>query len=125
MDGGGGADCDVVRHVLSCDPEDDDPRMDYKYRAAILFLPQCGVVYCHQDRHVGDAGVPGTLRAYDVSWLRLWREVLEDGHQVSYTFGGDGFVRRFYSEVEGKIDVMGAPRFRQFRRQVDSDCVSA
>jgi hypothetical protein len=47
--GGGGADCDVVRHVLSCDPDDDDPRMDYKYRAAILFLPQCGVFDCHQD----------------------------------------------------------------------------
>ena len=101
---GGGVDCDVVRHVLLCDPDDDDPRMDYKYRAAILFLPQCGVFYCHRDRHVGDAGVQGTLRAYDMSWLRLRREVLEDGHRVSYTFGGDSFVRRFHSEVKGKID---------------------
>ena len=42
---GGGVDCDVVRHVLLCDPDDDDPRMDYKYRAAILFLHQCGVFY--------------------------------------------------------------------------------
>jgi hypothetical protein len=124
--GGGGADCDVVRHVLSCDPEDDDPPMDYKYRAAILFLPQCGVFYCHhRDRHLGDAGVPGTLRAYDMSWLRLRREALEDGHLVSYSFGGDGFVRRFYSEVKGKFELIDAPRFREFRGRGGRDRVSA
>ncbi len=35
--GGGGVDCDVVRHALLCDPDDDGPRMDYKYRVAILY----------------------------------------------------------------------------------------
>ena len=88
--------------------------MDYKYRAAILFLPQCGVLYCHRDRNVGDAGVPGTLRAYNMSWLHLRREVLEDGHRISYTFGGDGFMRRFHSEVKGKINLIEAPQFREF-----------
>ncbi len=72
--GGDGASCNVVCHVLSCDPEDNDPQMDDKYRTALLFLPQCGV-YCHRDRHVGNASVPGTLRAFNMSWLRLRREV--------------------------------------------------
>ena len=96
-----GDNCDAVRPVLSCNPEDVGPGMDYLYRAAILFLPQCGVFYCHRDRHIGDAGVPGTLRAYDMSWLRLQRE--EKGateyNFPSYTFGSDSFVRRFYSDL--------------------------
>jgi len=54
---GGGQSSDInfdeVRHVLSCKPEDVGPAMDYFYRAAILFLPQCGVFYCHRDRHIG------------------------------------------------------------------------
>jgi hypothetical protein len=50
--------CDVVRPVLSCSPEDVGPdEMDHFYRAAILFLPQCGVFYCHRDLHIGDAVV--------------------------------------------------------------------
>ncbi len=97
--GGGGANCNVV-HVLSWYPEDDDLRMECKYRAAILFLPQCAV-YWHWDRHVGNAGVPGTFRAHRMSWLRFRREVLEDGHWVSYTFGGNGFVRRFTMRSRG------------------------
>ena len=123
--GGGGADCNVVCHVLSCDPEDDDPGMDYKYRAAILFLPQCGVFYCHWERHVGDAGVLGTLRAYDMSWLRLRREVSEDSRQVSYTFGGDSFVRRFYSESPGEPEYYGPSHLGQFRYLSDRHRVSA
>jgi hypothetical protein len=59
--------CDVCCPVLLCNPEDIDPEMDYFYMAAILFLPQCGAFYCQRDRHIGDAGVPGTLRAYTMS----------------------------------------------------------
>ncbi|KAI2512011.1 hypothetical protein MHU86_2299 [Fragilaria crotonensis] len=101
--GGGGRrshcdDCDAVRHALSRKPEDIGPGMDHFYRAAILFLPQCGVFYCHRDRHVGDAGVPGTLRAYDMSWLRLQRTEGTEHDFPLYAFGGDSFVRRFYSD---------------------------
>ncbi|KAI2495676.1 hypothetical protein MHU86_18860 [Fragilaria crotonensis] len=81
---------DEVRHVLSRKPEDAGPAMDYFYRAAILFLPQCGVFYCHRDRHIGDAGVPGSLRAYDMSWLRLRRRRVQ-ATTSSYTFGSDSF----------------------------------
>lgn len=95
-----GGDIDAVRPVLLCKPEDVGPEMDYLYRAAILFLPQCGVFYCHRDRHIGDAGVPGTLRAYDMSWLRLQRrEGATQYNFPSYTFGSDSFVRRFYSDL--------------------------
>jgi hypothetical protein len=68
------------------------------YKRQILFLPQCGVFYCHRDRHVGDAGVPGTLRAYDMSWLRLQRTEGTEHDFPLYAFGGDSFVRRFYSD---------------------------
>lgn len=97
---GGGRSSDAVRPVLLCNPpEDVGPGMDHLYRAAILFLPQCGVFYCHRDRHVGDAGVPGALRAYDMSWLRLQREEGTTQYDFpSYIFGSDSYVRRFYSD---------------------------
>ena len=103
-EGGGGqssdVDFDAVRPVLSCKPEDVGPERDYFYRAVILFLPQSGFFYCHWDRHVGDAGVLGTLRAHDMSWLRLRREEGTHNGLPSYTFGSDSFVRR--SESEGR-----------------------
>jgi hypothetical protein len=88
-----------ICHTQSYVPEDEAPEADEKFRAVILFLPQCGVFYCSRDCHAGDAGLPGTLRAYDMSWLRLHRSESER-YSPSYTFGDDGFVRRFYSETK-------------------------
>jgi hypothetical protein len=116
---------DEVRHVLSRKPEDAGPAMDYFYRAAILFLPQCGVFYCHRDRHVGDAGVPGSLRAYDMSWLRLRREEGTSDDFPSYTFGSDSFVRRFYSESRGNPEPYGPNHLAQFRYLSENRRVSA
>jgi hypothetical protein len=102
--GGGrssGDNCNVACPVLLCNPEDVGPEMDHFYRAAILFLPQCGVFYCDRDRHIVDAGVPGTLRAYDMSWLRLQQREEEGATECNfptYTFGSDSFMRRFYSD---------------------------
>ncbi|KAI2494824.1 hypothetical protein MHU86_19719 [Fragilaria crotonensis] len=49
----------LMKFVTSCPANQKMlPLPDYFYRAAILFLPQCGVFYCHRDRHIGDAGVP-------------------------------------------------------------------
>ena len=95
VSGGGDAVCRAQSYV----PEDESPDADYQFRAVILFLPQCGVFYCSRDRHAGDAGLPGTLRAYDASWLRLHRSESEK-YLPSYTFGEGGFVRRFYSETK-------------------------
>ena len=67
---GGG---DAVCRALSYVPEDEAPDADYQFRAVIIFLPQFGVFYYRHDRHAGHAGLQGTLRAYDVSWLRLHR----------------------------------------------------
>ena len=95
VSGGGDAVCRAQSYV----PEDESPDADYQFRAVILFLPQCGVFYCSRDCHAGDAGLPGTLRAYDASWLRLHRSESEK-YLPSYTFGEGGFVRRFYSETK-------------------------
>jgi len=126
---GGGRSSDVnfdeVRHVLSRKPEDVGPEMDYFYRAAVLFLPQCGVFYCHRDRHVGDAGVRGTLRAYDMSWLRLRRAEGTSDNFPSYTFGSDSFVRRFYSESRGDPEPYGPSHLAQFRYLSENRRVSA
>ncbi|KAI2509976.1 hypothetical protein MHU86_4402 [Fragilaria crotonensis] len=89
-------DCDVVRPLRLYQPDDALPEKDYCYRAAILFLPQCGVFYCHRERRRGDAGVPGSFIAHDMSWLRLQRELTCGGREVSYTFGSDSFVKRLY-----------------------------
>jgi hypothetical protein len=75
-------------------PEDEAPDADYQFRAVILFLPPCGVFSCSRDCHAGDARLQGTLRAYNVSWLRLHRSESERC-LPSYTFGEDWFVRRF------------------------------
>ncbi|KAI2497612.1 hypothetical protein MHU86_16861 [Fragilaria crotonensis] len=80
-------DCDVVRPLRLYQPDDALPEKDYCYRAAILFLPQCGVFYCHRERRRGDAGVPGSFIAHDMSWLRLQRELTCGGREVSYTSG--------------------------------------
>ena len=88
-----------ICYAQSYVPEDEAPEADDKFRAVILFLPQCGVFYCSRDCHAGDAGLAGTLRAYDMSWLRLHRSESER-YSPSYTFGDDGFVRRFYSETK-------------------------
>ena len=45
--------------------------------------------------------MPGTLTAHDMSWLRLQRREESSPQtncEVSYTFGVDSFVRRFFSE---------------------------
>jgi hypothetical protein len=92
--GGGHAVC----HAQSYIPDDGAPDGDYQFRAVILFLPQCGVFYCSRDRHAGDAGLQGTLRAYDMSWLRMVRT--ESEHCLPwYTFGDDSYVQRFYSDT--------------------------
>ena len=107
-------DYDVVRHVVCYMAEDLDPEKDYLYRAAILFLPQCVVFYCHRERCGRDVGVPGTLIAHDMSWLRLRRKVTNGGRYVSYTFGSDSFVKRFSAELTGHraFHVDGRPGWR-------------
>jgi hypothetical protein len=67
-------DYDVVCPFVSYKPEHLGPKMDYLYRAATLFLPQCGVFYCHRERRRGDVGMPGTLTAHNndlaaTSWI--------------------------------------------------------
>jgi hypothetical protein len=109
-------DYDVVRPVISYREEDLGSDMDYFYRAAILFLPQCGKFYCHRERRKGEVGVPGTFTAHDMSWLRLQRTVTRkaDGQfDVSYAFGKDSFVRRFFFETQGE------PVLRNEERRAD------
>jgi hypothetical protein len=106
--GSSDVDCDVVRPVVSYEPEDLGAEKDYLCRAAILFLPQCGVFYCQRERRRGDTSVPGTFTAHDMSWLRLQREV--HCGVVLFTFGDDSFVKRFLSECEGGPVDLGAPR---------------
>ena len=103
-----GADCNVVCPFLLSDPGDANDNMDHFYRAVILFLPQCGVFYCHWDRHVGDAGVRGTFRAYDMSWLHLHRTVSLQGQVESYTFAKDSFVKKFYQDFGPSQDRGGS-----------------
>ena len=70
--------------------------------------------YCHRERRGRDVGVPGTLIAHDMSWLRLGRKVTNGGRDVSYTFGSDSFVKRFSAELTGRraFHVGGRPGWR-------------
>lgn len=83
---------------VSCVEGDLGDESDQLFRAAILFLPQCGVFYCSRDRHLGDAGLPGTFRAYDMSWLGLEKT---DG---GVAFGVNSYVKRFNTDYESLDD---------------------
>jgi hypothetical protein len=68
-------DFDVVPQTMLYSPDDNGPGKDYLYRgAAILFLSQCAVFYCHRERCSGDVGLPGRLIAHDASWLCLQKD---------------------------------------------------
>ena len=86
----------------------------------ILFLPQCGKFYCHRERRKGDVGVPGTFVAHDMSWLRLQRKekLRMDGQiDVSYSFGRDSFVKRFFVDSPGDPAIRnGGWQFLENRR---------
>ena len=96
-------DPEVVCPFLSYEPGDNDDEKDYLFRAAILFLPQSGVFYCHRERRKGDVVVANTFIAHDISWLRLQRDVTSVGgvEEVRYSFGSDGYVKRFYHNSAG------------------------
>ena len=111
----------VVCPFMAYEPGDSDPEKDYLYRAVILILPQCGVFYCHRERRRGDAGVPGTLIAHNMSWLRLQR----NDDMMSYTFGADSFVKRFYHESRGERESYGPSHVGQFHYLSSNDRVSA
>lgn len=89
---------DCVRLVRSYKPEDKADKNDHKFRAMILFLPQCGVFYCARERRDECVGVPKSLVPLDMSWLRLEREEGPAGRSVSYTFGEGGYVKRFHQQ---------------------------
>jgi hypothetical protein len=96
-------DYNIVRPVVLYRAEHLGPEKDYLYRAAILFLPQCRVFYCHREHCGRGVGVPGTLTADDMSWLRLQRKVTDCGRGVSYTFSSDSFVKRFLLRYRGIV----------------------
>ena len=93
-------DC-IVLMQLFC-PEDDDDKNDYKFRAMILFLPQCGVFYCARERRDEEVGLSNTLIPLDMSWLQLQSEEKPDGSAV-YTFGNGGYVKRFYDKSVSRM----------------------
>jgi hypothetical protein len=98
---GDSLDPEVVRPFLSYEPGDEGEEKDYLFRAAILFLPQCGVFYCHRDRRRGDVGVSNTFIAHDMSWLRLQRDVIPlegEATEVVYTFGSDSYIKKSFHD---------------------------
>ena len=74
---------------------------------------------------LGDAGVPGTLRAYPMSWLRLQRVEGANRGLPAYTFGSDSYVRRFYYESRGIPEPGGTDHLGQHRYLSDNCRVSA
>ncbi len=81
MDSHESPDC-VVLMQLSC-PQDNDDKNDYKFRAMLLFLPQCGVFYCARERCHEEVGLPNTLVPLDMSCLQMQREEKRCGLAVN------------------------------------------
>jgi hypothetical protein len=89
--------------MVGCyEKEDLDDELDFKFRTMILFLPQCGVLYCARERRRADVGVADTLIPHDMAWLRMHREEIPgvpgvNGglSSVRYSFGEGGYIKRF------------------------------
>ena len=96
-------DPDKVVTVWCYKPEELSDEFDYKFRTAILFLPQAGVFYCARERRKADVGIENSFIPIDMSWLRMERHVtpptsaLDEHSEVYYTFGKDGYVKSFSS----------------------------
>ncbi len=71
----------------------EDKADNYKFRAVVLFLPQCGVFYCAREWREECVGVAKSLIPLDMSWLHLERED-GPGGSLSYTFGEGGYVKQ-------------------------------
>ena len=78
---------DCVRLVQLYKPEAEADKKDFKFRAVVLFLPQCGVFYCARERREECVGVPKSLIPLDMSWLRLEREDGPDGSVLEMISG--------------------------------------
>jgi hypothetical protein len=107
MDGGdcdgddvtGAVDPDKVVMVGCYKKEELGNELDFKFRPMLLFLPQCGVFYCAQERRHADVGVADTRIPHDMAWLRMHLEEIPGVKgglgTVRYFFGEGGYVKRF------------------------------
>ena len=89
---------DVVMASAKWDKANLEPDCDFKYRTFVAYLPGAGVFYCARERRPAAVGLRNTPVHHDVSWLRISVDI--DAHPPArrYSFGADGFVRRFSEE---------------------------
>ena len=95
------------------------PEFDYCYRALVSYIPGAGVFYCSRERRLENVGIPNTLVHHDVSWLRIVEDVNAPNMGKRFSFGCDGFIRRFFNESENAVSAwkvsygakMVVPRF--------------
>ena len=107
-------DPDQVTMVRCFRPENQDASIDWKFRTMICYIPAAGVFYCLRERRRKDVGIEHTLIPFDMSWLRMHRDVGVDG-RVSYGFGEGGYVRRFASSGLGNDSRIPVWRIRSCR----------
>ena len=121
---------DVVMASAKWDKANLEPEFDFVYRALIAYLPGAGVFYCARERRPGAVGSPNTPVHHDVSWLRISEDVSVPSTSNRFSFGTDGFVRRFYDTSTTGVSAWrvscgtdrGVPRFVFMAKQCsDSD----
>jgi hypothetical protein len=89
---------DVVMASAKWDPANIEPEFDFKYRALVAYLPGAGSFYCTTERRPAAVGRKNTLVHHDASWLRISESVGAPTDTLRFSFGADGFVRRFSEE---------------------------
>ena len=89
---------DVVMASAKWDGANLEPDSDFKYRAVVAYLPGAGVFYCSRERRPAAVGLPNTPVHHDVSWLRISEDIGALPMAKRFSFGADGFVRRFSEE---------------------------
>ena len=88
---------DVVMASAKLDVANLGPNRDFMYRTVVAYLPGAGVFYCARERRPATVVLENTPVHHDVSWLRITEDVAAPPGK-RFSFGEDGFVRRFTEE---------------------------
>jgi hypothetical protein len=94
---------DVVMASAKWDEANLEAESDFRYRTLVCYLPGAGVFYCASERRPAAVGLPNTSFPHDVSWLRISEDVGAPPTSKRFSFGKDGFVRRFYDELGDRV----------------------
>jgi len=84
---------DVPVQMFAYNKDDTTSDNDFRYNACVVYLPECGIFYCHRERRTKFVGTQGEHVPLDANWLRLRRH---DASGISW-FARGSYIKRLMS----------------------------